>query len=235
MLINLQKRGTNKPSNVVIRGVTPAGLTLRPQVELVEGRDVPPGDLGSDRGARDRQRLSGRRRRRDAAFRVARLDGRRGVRRGPHGVRLGDLGRRRADAAGVPSSRLLGGDLQTRRHRSIRRGEEGARVRSAAHGRGQARDPLLRRPVGSAVEVHQLPRHDDLGDLLGRRDHRRDDHDVRERRLAHRRRSARCARSAFPAERSSRRSWSRRCCWASSEESSGSPPRPPCRRSRSRR
>jgi putative ABC transport system permease protein len=43
VLINLQKRGTNKPSNVVIRGVTPAGLTLRPQVELVEGRMFRPG------------------------------------------------------------------------------------------------------------------------------------------------------------------------------------------------
>jgi len=38
VLINLQKRGSNKPANVVIRGVTAAGLELRSQVQLVEGR-----------------------------------------------------------------------------------------------------------------------------------------------------------------------------------------------------
>ena len=46
------------------------------------------------------------------------------------------------------------------------------------------------------VEFHQLPRHDALDHLLDRRDHRRDDHDVCERRDRARRRSARCARSA---------------------------------------
>ncbi|HSQ80583.1 MAG TPA: FtsX-like permease family protein, partial [Casimicrobiaceae bacterium] len=34
---------TGKPANVVIRGVTPAGLELRPQVKLVEGRMFRPG------------------------------------------------------------------------------------------------------------------------------------------------------------------------------------------------
>jgi ABC-type antimicrobial peptide transport system permease subunit len=43
VLINLPKRGTNKSSNVVIRGVTPNGLELRPQVRLVEGRMFRPG------------------------------------------------------------------------------------------------------------------------------------------------------------------------------------------------
>jgi putative ABC transport system permease protein len=38
VLINLPKRSNGKAANVVIRGVTPAGLTLRPQVKLVEGR-----------------------------------------------------------------------------------------------------------------------------------------------------------------------------------------------------
>jgi ABC-type antimicrobial peptide transport system permease subunit len=38
VLINLPKRDSGKPSNVTIRGVTPAGVTLRPQVALVEGR-----------------------------------------------------------------------------------------------------------------------------------------------------------------------------------------------------
>jgi putative ABC transport system permease protein len=43
VLINLPKRGSSKPSNVVIRGVTPAGLVLRPQVRLAEGRMFRPG------------------------------------------------------------------------------------------------------------------------------------------------------------------------------------------------
>src|SRR6476620_7430254 len=37
VLINLPKRKSGKPANVVIRGVTPTGLALRPQVHLVEG------------------------------------------------------------------------------------------------------------------------------------------------------------------------------------------------------
>jgi putative ABC transport system permease protein len=43
VLINLPKRGTGKAANVVIRGVTAAGLVLRPQVKLVEGRMFRPG------------------------------------------------------------------------------------------------------------------------------------------------------------------------------------------------
>jgi putative ABC transport system permease protein len=43
VLINLPKRGSGKPSNVVIRGVTSTGLVLRPQVQLIEGRTFRPG------------------------------------------------------------------------------------------------------------------------------------------------------------------------------------------------
>ncbi|HZQ61347.1 MAG TPA: ABC transporter permease [Casimicrobiaceae bacterium] len=43
VLINLPKRDSGKSSNVVIRGVTPTGLRLRPQVRLVEGRMPHPG------------------------------------------------------------------------------------------------------------------------------------------------------------------------------------------------
>ena len=43
VLISLPKRSTGKPANVVIRGVTAAGLDLRPQVKLVEGRMFRPG------------------------------------------------------------------------------------------------------------------------------------------------------------------------------------------------
>jgi ABC-type antimicrobial peptide transport system permease subunit len=43
VLINLPKRDSGKPSNVVIRGVTERGLVLRPQVQIVEGRMFRPG------------------------------------------------------------------------------------------------------------------------------------------------------------------------------------------------
>jgi putative ABC transport system permease protein len=38
VLITLPKKGTNAPSNVVIRGIRASSLALRPQVRLVEGR-----------------------------------------------------------------------------------------------------------------------------------------------------------------------------------------------------
>lgn len=37
-LINLPKRGGNKPAHVVIRGIEPSSLPLRPQVRITEGR-----------------------------------------------------------------------------------------------------------------------------------------------------------------------------------------------------
>ena len=43
VLISLPKRGTDKPSNVVIRGVSLASLALRPQVKLVVGHMPRPG------------------------------------------------------------------------------------------------------------------------------------------------------------------------------------------------
>lgn len=43
VLIALKKAGAEKPSNVVIRGVSPAGFTLRPQVRVVDGRRFRPG------------------------------------------------------------------------------------------------------------------------------------------------------------------------------------------------
>jgi len=45
VLISLPKRGTDKPSNVVIRGISDASLLLRPQVRLIEGHMPRPGSL----------------------------------------------------------------------------------------------------------------------------------------------------------------------------------------------
>jgi ABC-type antimicrobial peptide transport system permease subunit len=38
VLISLKKRDNGKPANVTLRGMAPAGLTLRPQVRLIQGR-----------------------------------------------------------------------------------------------------------------------------------------------------------------------------------------------------
>lgn len=43
VLIALAKRGTDKPSNVMVRGLPPAGFALRPQVHIVDGRLFRPG------------------------------------------------------------------------------------------------------------------------------------------------------------------------------------------------
>ena len=43
VLITLPKRGTDKPSNVVIRGIGEKSLDIRPQVQLAEGRMPKPG------------------------------------------------------------------------------------------------------------------------------------------------------------------------------------------------
>ena len=43
VLINLPKRSSGQPGNVTVRGVTAAGLELRPQVKLVAGRMFHPG------------------------------------------------------------------------------------------------------------------------------------------------------------------------------------------------
>lgn len=43
VLISLNKRETDKPANVIIRGVAPMGLSLRPQVRIVAGRLFRPG------------------------------------------------------------------------------------------------------------------------------------------------------------------------------------------------
>lgn len=43
VLISLTKREGNKPANVVIRGLSPLGMSLRPQVQLIAGRNFRPG------------------------------------------------------------------------------------------------------------------------------------------------------------------------------------------------
>ncbi len=59
VLISLRKRGSEKPSNVVIRGVGPLASTMRPQVKLTSGRMFRPGSSEIIAGASIARRFVG--------------------------------------------------------------------------------------------------------------------------------------------------------------------------------
>jgi ABC-type lipoprotein release transport system permease subunit len=59
VLINLQKRGSAKPGQVVIRGITGMSLNLRPQVTLTEGRYPKPGSYELMTGSSIAKRFQG--------------------------------------------------------------------------------------------------------------------------------------------------------------------------------
>jgi putative ABC transport system permease protein len=59
VLISLIKRGTDKPANVIIRGTSPAGLALRPQLRIVAGRMFRPGSNEIVTGRAISERFSG--------------------------------------------------------------------------------------------------------------------------------------------------------------------------------
>ncbi|HJV34877.1 ABC transporter permease [Geomonas sp.] len=59
VLINLKKRGSNKPANVVIRGIDAASLQLRPAVHLAEGRMPHPGSAEVIAGKSIARRFNG--------------------------------------------------------------------------------------------------------------------------------------------------------------------------------
>jgi putative ABC transport system permease protein len=59
VLVNLNKRDSGKPTNVMIRGVAAHGLTLRPQVKIVEGRTFRPGSSEIIAGRSTAERFKG--------------------------------------------------------------------------------------------------------------------------------------------------------------------------------
>jgi putative ABC transport system permease protein len=59
VLIALPKRGTNKPSNIVIRGIGEHSMTLRPQVKIVQGRMPRPGSSEIITGSSIAERFKG--------------------------------------------------------------------------------------------------------------------------------------------------------------------------------
>lgn len=59
VLISLPKRGTDKPSNVVIRGIGPHSMLLRPQVKLIRGRMLRQGSSEIVAGSNIAKRFEG--------------------------------------------------------------------------------------------------------------------------------------------------------------------------------
>lgn len=59
VLVNLTKRGTNAPANVIIRGVQPTSLALRREVRLTAGRFPRPGSTEIMAGAQIARRFQG--------------------------------------------------------------------------------------------------------------------------------------------------------------------------------
>ncbi len=61
VLVNLSKRDSDKPANVLIRGVAPHGLALRPQVKIIAGRMFRPGvsEIVAGRSAAERFKGAG--------------------------------------------------------------------------------------------------------------------------------------------------------------------------------
>lgn len=59
VLISLPKRGSGKPSNVIIRGIGETSLLMRPQVRVVEGRMPRPGSAEIMAGASIAKRFQG--------------------------------------------------------------------------------------------------------------------------------------------------------------------------------
>ena len=61
VLVNLVKRDSEKPANVMIRGVAPHGPALRPQVHIIEGRMFRPGasEIVAGRDAAERFKGAG--------------------------------------------------------------------------------------------------------------------------------------------------------------------------------
>ena len=59
VLVTLPKKEANKPANVVIRGIGPQSMNLRPQVKLIAGRNIKPGTREVIAGKSIAERIQG--------------------------------------------------------------------------------------------------------------------------------------------------------------------------------
>ncbi len=147
VLFNLRKRGTNNPSNVTIRGVSPIGLELRPEVKLAAGRMFRSGSAEIVIGKDIAQRFAGAGLGGNAAFCPAGLDRGRDPGRGQHRLQLGNLGGYRPDAAGLPPADLFHRGLAPAVGRRLQSTETAPGVGPPVDGPGEAGDHFLRGPV----------------------------------------------------------------------------------------
>ena len=168
----------NKRSNVVVRGLPEIGRTLRPQVRIVDGRMFRAGSSEIVVGTSVARGFAGVEIGQQLSFAGQTMDRRGNLRRRQERVRFRDLGRCRADDAGVSTRHVFVGDRQTVLALVAAGAEGSARRGSAIEGRRQARSTVLRRPVGQFVDVHHAARHDALCDFFDRRNDRCRDHDV---------------------------------------------------------
>ena len=198
VLTQIPKRGSDRPQNVVVRGLPPMGVQLRPQVKIVDGRMFRPGtseiivgksiaDGFEGVGIGERQRFAGR-----EWTVVGTFDG---GKSGFDSEMWGDVEQMMQAFRRVAYSSVI---VRLQEPARLRGAQEAHRRRPAPHPRREAGARLLRGAVEDALAVHQHPRHHALGDLLDRRDDRRDDHHVRGGRQPHRR-DRHAARARLPA------------------------------------
>ena len=198
VLIAIPKRGSDKPANLVVRGLPAMGIRLRPQVAVTDGRMFRPGSSeivvgraiaeGFDgTGIGETLRFAGR-----EWTVVGTFDG------GKSGFDSEIWGDVDQMLAGLPALGLFLG-ARAAGGRGPVRGVQGAgRGRPAPHPRGAAGAALLPGPVEVALHLHQLPGRGALRHLLDRCDDRGHDHDVRGRGQPHRR-DRHAARAGLPA------------------------------------
>ena len=187
MLINLPKRETGKPSNVTIRGVTPEGVALRPQVVLVEGRMFRPGTSEVVTGRSIATASAAPRSARRCAS--PRATGRSSACSTPGAPAFnseiwGDAEQMLQAFRRTGYSSMLFRLDDADRFDAVKARD---RERSAADARGEARAQFYADQSETLSKFISILGTVDLDHLLDRRGDRRDDHDVRERGVAHRR------------------------------------------------
>ena len=178
VLLVLAKRGSGKPSNVTIRGLSTPGLGLRPQVRVAQGRMFRPGTSEIIAGVKIAQSFSG-----TGLGERIRLGGREWTvvglfDAGNSGFGSEILGRCRSVDAGVSPQRILLGDFPAGRPAFLCIRTAKDQQRPALDARSQAGDRVLCRPVGGNVEFLKYLRDHAEHHVCDRRRARSDDHHV---------------------------------------------------------
>ena len=119
-IIALPRQSDNQPANVPARGVGPKAFEVRDTLKFVEGRRFTPGTREINVGKAGGRPLQGADARQRREVRQRDLESRRHLHRRRRVVRVGGLGRRRPDDAGVPAQRLPVDDREAGRPVDVR-------------------------------------------------------------------------------------------------------------------